>query len=219
MIAMKTMKHLFILYFILIACSVNGQITQGRVIYDITYPDFGGDSLILGLLPHKCTAYFNTSNFRMDFNSVAGIKSRILVDNENQVAHFLLNNNGSKSDFIMPIEKQADSDKQTYYNETDTAKKMIAGYSCSATKVKAQDGTFYSVWYTKEIALDNGSWNNQFKSIEGFMMEFTFQESGTTLIMKAGQVIPEVLAADTFLIPEGYNVISEDKFRQMMKGR
>ena len=71
----------------------------------------------------------------------------------------------------------------------------------------------------KDIILKNANWNNQFKSIEGFLMEFRINQSGLTMEMTAKEVSPEKVSDAIFVIPPGYKPVTKDDLRKMSQGK
>lgn len=197
------------------------QVSEGRIIYDISYPGNSFDSSMKRNLPMECVAYFNADKMRMDMSLGAGILNSVLVDNVLQEVHVLMDMSGSKTDFFMTrkdIEKE-EKGKGTYKIIKSDEVSVIAGYNCKKATAVLSEGHSYTVWYTNNIKVNNSNWNNQFRDIDGFLMEFTMNQGALTMAMKARIVYPEKVSQEIFQVPPGYQPVSGEDLKKMIQGK
>ena len=212
-------RLIFLSILLLIHGYSTAQVSEGTVIYDISYPENRYDSAVMAVLPVECQAYFNKEMVRLDMASGAGVNNRIIVNNSNEEVHVLTEIYGSKTDFFMSGRDRAkmadDQFKVTYTDE----KKSIAGYPCRKAEVKSDKGQNYSVWYTSEIAAVNSGLYNQFRGIDGFLLEFEVESGAVKMKMTAREVKAGTVEPSVFLIPEGYQRVTEQDLKRMERGK
>jgi GLPGLI family protein len=219
---MKFQLRILLASLVFLSCHFSySQISEGRIIYDISYPGNAFDSAMKNNLPVECTAYFNADKMRMDMSMGAGMAYNVIVDNVLQEVHVLMDMAGSKTDFFMTrkdIEKE-EKDKGTYKIIKSDEVNIIAGYNCKKATAELSEGHSYTVWYTNDIKVNNSNWNNQFRDIDGFLMEFTMNQGVLTMAMKARTVVPEKVSPDIFQVPSGYQAVSGEDLKKMMQGK
>ena len=197
------------------------QISEGKITYDISYPESGLDEETLAMLPTESNTVFKSDKMRIDMKMGMGMNNIILVDNAKKEVHLLMDMMGNKMDMLM-TDKDIDKEIKDEGEYTITKKegtRQIAGYPCNKALIKTKDGKEFSVWYTKEIKVKNANWNNQFKSIDGFLMEFRLNQNGLTMEMTAREVSIEKVNDDVFNIPPGYKVMSKEDLKRMTEGK
>ena len=214
---MKSAYKLFLFLLLASLCQVKAQVKEGRIIYDITYPGSTFDSETVKNLPSECLAFFNENMLRMDIALGSGMTNRILVDNQKQEVHVLTDMAGNKTDFVMRSKEK--SEKDDYKVELKSDRRTIAGYECRKAVATDSNGNSYTVWYTNQIKTNNANWNNQFKDIDGFLMEFTMTQAALTMNMSVLSLRPEKVDAEVFKVPEGYQLLTEDDLKRMGKGK
>jgi hypothetical protein len=214
---MKSAYKLFLFLFLAAALPTQAQITEGKIIYDITYPGSTFDSVTVKNLPSECAAFFNEDKLRMDIALGLGMSNTILVDNVKQEVHVLTDMAGNKTDFVIrPKEKP---EKTDYKIELKDERRIIAGYECRKAVATDKNGNSYTVWYTNQIKTHNANWNTQFREIDGFLMEFTINQTSLTMNMTVRSLHPEKVNPDIFKVPDGYQLLTEDDLKRMGRGK
>ncbi len=217
-------KHLsfYLIIVFVLACNFSySQITEGKVVYDISYPESGLDAQTLQMLPSESSTYFKNDRMRIDMKMGMGMNNRILVDNSKKDVHVLMDMMGNKMDMYMTekeIDKELNDEGEYTISKSDETKE-IAGYICNKAVINTKDGNKFNVWYTKKINIKNANWNNQFKSLDGFLMEFRMNQNGLTMEMTARNISLEKVNDEIFIVPEGYKVMSKEDLKKMSKGK
>ena len=217
----KHHSFFLIIAFVLWSNIAHSQVTEGKVIYDISYPESGLDDVTLQMLPSESSTYFKDDKMRIDMKMGMGINNSILVDNSKKDVHVLMDMMGNKMDMYMTekeIAKELDDEgKYTITKSEET--KEIAGYTCNKAVISTKEGSKFNVWYTTKIKIENANWNNQFKSLDGFLMEFRMNQNGLTMEMTARSISLEKVNDAIFAVPDGYKVMSKEDLKKMSKGR
>lgn len=210
-----------IIYLLLIGNWAFGQIKEGLVIYNITYPDSEFDKELMKMMPSESSTYFKEDKMRIDMKVGSAMNNSIIIDNSKKEVHVLMDMMGNKMDMAM-TEKDIEKDlkkegEYTISKEIET--KMIAGYQCNKALISTKDGQEFSVWYTKAILVKNANWNNQFRGLDGFLLEFRMNQNGLTLEMTAREIRTEKVSDDIFKIPSGYKSVSKNDLEKMMPSK
>ncbi|MEP7264246.1 MAG: hypothetical protein ABI772_07105 [Bacteroidota bacterium] len=211
-----------LIFFLLGKCDISFcQVTEGRIIYDITYPENTFDSVVKKSLPNECLTYFSPEKMRMDISLGAGMINSILVDNVKEEVHVLTDVSGNKTDYFSnrkDLEKQG-VNAGNYAIQTTDDERTIAGYKCHKAVATDTKGNTYTAWFTNEVHIANPNWNNQFSNVGGFLMEFSMMLGQLKMEMKARVVYPEKLAPEIFLVPEGYTLVSGSDLKKIIRGK
>lgn len=197
------------------------QVKEGKIIYDISYPESGLDNQTLAMLPTESSSFFKNDMMRIDMKMGLGMNNTILINNSKKEVHLLMDMMGQKMQMQLTekdIDKQIkDEGEYSITEQKDT--KQIAGYLCNKALVSTKDGKNFSVWYTKDIQVKDANWNNQFKKINGFMMEFRMNQNGLTMEMTAREVLTDKVNDEVFKIADGYKTMSKDDLKRMSQGK
>ena len=218
------MKQFFSFLIILFCFSqVEAQsITEGKVVYQISYPDSSIGELAVAMMPTEATMYFKNDKTRMDMKMGMGMNLIALADNKAKTTIVLMDMLGNKTAMKMNEQEiNKESKKAGEYEITKTNEtKTIAGYLCKKATVTLKDKNSFNVWYTDEIKVQNSNWNNQFKNIDGFLMEFRMDQSlGISMEMTAKTIVNEKQSDSLFVVPDGYNTMTKDELMKMYGGK
>ena len=119
-----------------------GQISEGKIIYDISYPESGLDEETLSMLPTESNTVFKNDKMRIDMKMGMGMNNIILVDNKKKVVHLLMDMMGNKMDIMMTendINKEIKNEGKYNITLQDNTK-IIAGYLCNKALITTKDG-------------------------------------------------------------------------------
>jgi len=219
-------KNLF--FSVLFLISINSyaqsdkqQITSGKIIFDISYPESQFDEKTMANLPSESVMLFKGDKVRVDVSMPMG-KTTVISDNSNGTGTMLMNMMGNKwaininRDEMLKQKDQEGKTKVVVTNET----KSIAGFKCKkaivSIMVKNEEKSF-DAWFTKELKIKN-SFSSQIEGIDGFLMEFVSSQNGMSMKMTARSLESMSVSDSEFVIPEGYQVKTMDELKNMGKG-
>lgn len=98
--------------------------------------------------------------------------------------------------------------------------KTIAGYSCKEaiiTMTSAKDTFSGLCYYTKELpAVKEQTYEHFFKDIDGFVMEFSLRQNGTTMHAIVKNVEKAALPDDLFIVPKTYEVVDAATLKEII---
>lgn len=192
------------------------KVSEGKVIYELSFPDMELDAATASMMPSEMTIYFKDYLMRTEMNMGMGMSTVSISNGKEKITTVLTDIMGNKSAVKMT---EADMEKQKsrvpkYEIINSDAAKEIAGYKCKRADIKSKDGDF-SVWFTGDIAVKNSNWDSPFKGINGFLMEFVMNQGGMNMKLSAKNVIEEKVNDSMFTVPEGYKMTTPDEFKKM----
>jgi GLPGLI family protein len=213
------------LYFLISSTSyvvAQKKITQGKAIFDITYPGADLDAQSLSMMPSESTIYFKGEWSRSESKTPLGTTVAITNSKLGETTT-LLDIMGNKfaikvSKADMDSEKKKNGIEKTETNITSETK-IIAGYTCKKAdvhyKMKDQTENTMVVWYTREIAAPNSmrSGGADFGDIDGFMMEFFSKQHDLNTKMTCRLVTESTVEDDKFTIPPEYKMTTMEDLK------
>jgi GLPGLI family protein len=94
--------------------------------------------------------------------------------------------------------------------------KMVAGYKCEKAVAKMKDGSVFTVFYTKEIILENADYNIQFKNLEGLPLEYELSQGSLKIKHVVSKINMNPVPASKFDIPKnGYREMTYEESRKL----
>jgi GLPGLI family protein len=215
-----------LLLFVLMAASiiyVNAQkIDEGKIVFEISYPDADMPDEQMAMMPTEMTTYFKGNQAKTDMKMGMGMSQVMIFDNKNKVMTMLMDMMGNKSAIKFTeedIKKQKEKDGKggdLDIKKTDETKE-IAGYKCKKAVVTNKDGS-YDIYYTDEITYKNGDWINDYKGIEGFPLQYKTTQNRLTMQLTAKSVSKEKVDAGIFAIPADYKLMTLEEMQKMYGG-
>ncbi len=220
-IAIKN-KILVLMLFVGISTMAQNKLSEGKVFFDISYPDLTGDAKRFeSSLPKDATIYFKNGKSRVEMPNPVG-KITTIADTGMADVIILMNLGGKKFTMKKSPEdiKQAQIDMQgggvpptVSIIKTDETK-VIAGYTCKKAIINLihQSKTISSnCWYTDKLPKIMSGTDTNYDAIEGFMMEYSVTQDGITKILKVRQVIEEKIGDVLFQISPLYRFVKSDE--------
>jgi GLPGLI family protein len=205
------------------AADAQTKFSEGKIVFDITYPGTDLDQNMMAMMPTDATIYVKKDMSRMEMKM--GMGSMVAIsDAKSGTTTTLMDMMGQKIAMkITPddLKKEKEKSGKPQVQITDETKD-IAGYKCRkaivTTTTDGKDKYTFNVWFTKDIEAKNSA-KNQIEGIDGFMMEFETKQQGMTIKMTAQSVTPQPVDDSMFVIPDGYKQMTMDDMKKMGGGR
>jgi len=210
-------KQFVALVFLLVTsvvCYTQKTISEGTIIYDIfIQPKNSGAKVNTGLAGAKSTVYLKGSLSRTDMTSLLGTETTI-YNSKIGNAVILKEYSGQKLMITLTKENWLASNKKfegiTYQNTTET--KVIQGYDCKRAVARLNDGSTISVYYTSALSAINKEYNQAFKSLSGFPLEYEFETEKLIIKYQFSNIDFDPLPSAKFDFPKsGYRVMTYDE--------
>lgn len=192
------------------------KISEGKIIYSITYPDMDKENIMASMMPTRMTMYFKDNKFKTEISSGMGIfKTNFICDaNELSYAHLikLLDKKYSVKLDKKGVE-ELNKEFPVFHIEPTNTKKKIAGYLCDKAIIKVPGdsaNTEFTVYSTEDINIEASNWCTQFAEIEGVLLEYQVKRFDILMRFKAMEVVAEPVSDADLEIPEEYVEIDRD---------
>lgn len=117
-------------------------------------------------------------------------------------------------------EKSISEIPEAKITETTETKKIL-NYNCKKVEMEDDKGNKSTIFVTEDLNVPNANWNTQYKSIKGFMMEYSQKataDSDAKLVFTAKEVKKGKIKDSVFDIPSDYKQMSMNEFKQMFGG-
>ena len=214
---MKRHGIVLLLFVILKSSCVFSQIKEGKVDFKVSYPNSELPKQSLSMFPDHTVVWFKNEQSRFDMKMAMGMNMSTIIDDKNMV--ILMDILGKKTAIkkqMADLAKNANSSSNKSKVTLTTEVKDIAGYHCKKATVKTEDGEL-EIWFTTEI-IGNNSWNESFKGINGFPMEFNMKTGQMEMHLIAEKVNVEKVENSIFIVPNDYVFLSDAETKAMFDG-
>ena len=99
--------------------------------------------------------------------------------------------------------------------------KVIAGYKCKKATITYNDPKLptFDVFYTEDIALEKPNWFNEFREIDGVLLEYQLKRYNIELRFTAKTVTSEPISDDQFKVPDDdYRHVTQKELEDIFSG-
>ena len=207
--------------------SAQKKLKEGKLLFDITYPESDLDQQTLAMMPSESTVFFKEDKSRSEMKMPMGTTVSI-TDGKKGETTMLMELMGNKmairvsKDDLEKQQSKLDASEKPQVKLTGETK-IIAGFTCHKASVttKDKDGKEmnFDLWYTKEISAPNSMRSgNYFQGIDGFMMEFQTKLNSLSMKMSCRSAEETTVADSLFTIPPGYKLTTMDELKNSMGG-
>tara|TARA_B100000508_G_scaffold138392_1_gene134436 strand:+ start:28253 stop:29026 length:774 start_codon:yes stop_codon:yes gene_type:complete len=197
-------------------------ISQGTIVYNVTYPYLDSNDIGLNLLPQSMELTFKDGFYRVE--SVGGMGLF--------VAGYVSNNKEKKMDYFLKVisskfvsrfnekgVKKLHKDFPSYQLKKLDSTRVIAGYECQGYRVSYYSNIVqdHNVWVTRDINIPGMNWCSPFPKVKGVMLGYQVQRSGLVIDFSADVVRNDSISMESFKIPIKYKVISNKALVRKME--
>lgn len=203
--------------------SFRNGINQGKIEYDITYPNIPEDSYLLDLMPKKMETTFKNNNFRNDIVAGMGMfkTSVICGAGQNTITHSIKILAKKYASTLTPDQVSAlNPDFQNIEITLTEEEKEIAGYHCKSARVDVLgDSTWsFTLFYTDEIRIKDANIHTPFKEIDGVLLEYDIYSYNTHMHFSANKVIQSEVQKEDVTLENGYEIVEVEKIKSEIEG-
>ncbi len=179
-------------------------------------------NLMFDFMPSKMVMKFKDDKYTTDLSAGMGMfKTNFIVDKESNTFSQLVKLINKK--YVLTLQGDAISKSLELVPklniELTNETKKILGYKCKKAiiTVDNDEKEIFTVFYTNEIAIGSPNWCNQFKEIDGVMLEYQYEKYDITMRLKAQSIKFTKIDDSEFEIDDAYESITEDKMNIEMK--
>lgn len=197
-----------------------GRISEGEIIYDVSYPYADTDGLMASFLPDKMTMKFHKDRFVTEISSAKVFKNSLYANRADSTAEQRLKLMGKKVKVSMDRKnvRQLIKDFPDMTVFKGKGVDTIAGYPCkkAIAVFDAIDQPAVEVYYTEKIGLKDPNWCNQYHKIEGVLLAYEIERFGIRMRLRAKAVKPRTVRPKEFR-SEGYKEVSMRSMEKELK--
>ncbi len=193
----------------------HGIYDEGRIVYRITYLDYGNSSMNPKLLPKKMILEFNQDSC---VNSINGFMGFFHLGN---ITHFksktcsthlkVLDENyafiGDKNELMCCFECM-----DNMKIRKDTATRTFAGLKSKKAIISFTDtDETFAVYYTDDIKLKHPNSTNPYKKINGVLTQFRLRMGPYYMLFTAEEFSPETPVRSSLRVPKNAQLVSREE--------
>ena len=219
---MKKITYLLIAVFAisLSSCSLfkNDKPFKGYIKYSIDY-EGDVDEATLAQLPTSTKEYYKDHKVRKENETAMG-GIYTISDNANMEIIMLLDIMGQK----LAVKQDSADLKEAFaeigeieVNPTGETKEIL-GYNAKKVEIEVEDNIFTAYTTTEIKSPANAHLADQFKNVEGVILEYSVTQRGITSTYTATELEKEKVADEMFTIPEDYELKTQEELSTMFGG-
>ncbi len=205
------------------AVSEGTTINEGKIVYQLSYPQFKEDNIFTSMFPSEMTFKFKDNNTKNELKtSMAVFSTQLLANNkEKKVTHLVKVANkysGLEMDSIEIMEEYGKKPDGMTITPSDSTKE-IAGFHCKHAFVTFENEPKrnFSIFYTTEIGIEEPNWCTPFHEINGVLMEATVNKFNIDMQMVATNVVKEEYPEEEFMITREYQPITVEEMADIFQ--
>lgn len=198
------------------------RISEGKIVYNIKYPEQNASSSIAGVLPSEMVIYFKDNNLKSVMKGAMNFYSiEILSPAKSDSTYTFLRVMDKKVFVASPntngvfiFEQLKGSDIQLI----DGLEKEFLGFKCKKALLTMDDKGIAPIeaYYTNMIRVKNPNKNTPFYKVPGVLVEFELLLKNIRCTITAKEISPLKLDDNTFAITPKYKRISEAEMTSIM---
>ncbi len=216
---MKNKLKVLSLVFLLLTPALFAQktLSEGTLTYDISIRNTAGKNAAVSSA--TLIVYLKGLISRTDMVSNLG-SEKIIHDAKNGTAAILKEYSGQKLMITLTKDNWLEKNSKTQgLAFTDQAeKKQILNYPCTKATAKLNDGTAITVYYTKDVVVQNKEYSPLFNNLAGVPLQYQVETGALTLTYTINKIDQAMVPQNKFELPKaGYRVITYDENKQGKK--
>lgn len=199
------------------------KISEGEIIYDLTYPQFGDDNLIASMFPSSMSFKFKDNMTRSDLKTrMAVFSTTFITDKDSRTLTHLVRIANKKSGLVLDsaeiMNDYAKKPEGMTITKTDSTKE-IAGYKCKHALVsfEGKPDKSYDLYYTEDIAIADPNWCSPYQEIPGVLMEARVKKFNIEMKIMASAVAPGEFDSSEFVIADEFEPITQEEMADIFQ--
>lgn len=224
-ITLKKILHisLVILSLYLIGCSGDSnENSEGIISYKVTYPKMDKTKFMFEFMPKKMELIFKNDKYITNLSAGMGLfKTSFIVDKNKSEFTQLVKLADKKYILTLKEEKVEESLSRlpSFIIEYTGETKQILNYACKKAIITINDGSndVFTLFYTDQINIKTPNWCNQFKEINGVLLEYEYEKYDVCMRFTAEKIAFKNINDTEFKIDKKYVAISESNLDKEMQ--
>jgi len=221
----KRLTYYLLLSLLLVNCgedaAVEKHLTEGVIVYDVSYPELDSNNLMLEMLPDEMVMYFKGDKWYSELKTGAGIvEMAVIADGENKKLHNMVRLFSDR--YVLSLNHQGalmmTNVLPPFQIKPLPRQETLAGALCKWVSIDfgAAKNESYTFAYTNEIDMDHPNWCTPYREIEGVLLDYRIENYGMNMHLVAKQIIPQDLNDNMFIVDERYQPLSRQEFDELV---
>lgn len=217
-------RYLLLSFLLLTVQFVEAQklLSEGSIQYTISLKEDSKDTVLASYFKGALSVvYLRGSQSRTDIKTALGVTTSIFNSKTNEGV-ILREFQSQKLLIRMNAANWAEKNKKfvgIVFKPTGE-KKVINGYACEKAIAQLKDSTSFSVFFTKELAAENKTYDLQFSGLLGFPVQYESVMGDFTIQFTLSGVSFDPVPIQRFAIPlKGYREISFEESLESARGK
>ncbi len=223
--ALKKVFHIVIIIISVALISCGGDSSdksQGIIAYNVTYPKMDKHNLMFDFMPKKMVLKFKDNNYATSLSAGMGMfKTDFIVNKEENEFSQMVKLINKKYILTLKDDEITESIERlpAFHIEHTGETKKILDYVCEKAiiTVDNESNDAFTVFFTDKIELEDPNWSNQFKGIDGVMLEYQYEKYGICMRFTAKNIKFTEIDDAEFEIDEKYEHITEVEMDKEMQ--
>ena len=188
--------------------------SQGIIVYKVSYPKMNKHNLMYDFMPKKMVLKFKDDKYVTNLSAGMGMfKTSIIVDKDEDQFSQMVKLINKKYILTLQGENITKSleNLPKYHIEYSGETKKILNYVCSKAIITVDNeaNDAFTVYYTDRIKIETPNWSNQFKGIDGVLLEYQYEKYGVSMKFEAKDIKFTEVDDVEFEVDEKYESITE----------
>lgn len=199
---------------------LDGNFDMGVIKFEVTYPYYDKEGFMATMMPDEMFMRIKDNKFRNEISQ--GIFKTVFIADNNkkelrQQLYFW-----SKKIAVKLSQQETNEFIDSFDNITISFTEdsdSIAGYLCKKAIATFDDPEMppIDLYYTNEIGLVDANWCNQFKEIDGVLLQYEVERYGLRMRFRATEIYHEEISETMFQIEDGYKYVSAEEMDAEME--
>ncbi len=217
---MKSFTKILSLAFLLLSITVSAQTFEGKITMKVEALELPEDMQSMAeMFKSTVTVYSKGLKSRTESKTPMG-SAIIITDATKKEAIMCMDMMGKKIAMVNKYDEddKKDADAKVSFEggnfELTSETKTIAGYKCTKAiwHMDPEDKeTVTEIWFAKDIP----NTSSEYGDLPGMPMEYSIKMQGMTMHYVVTEVTKQSVADSNFLIPEGYELKTEEEMKKM----
>ena len=209
----------FLLPFIM-SCSndsgVSGDLSEGEILYQVSYPDIDADGALVMMLPEELKITFKDHKMKTSFKRAAGIlKMEVISDAEKYEMINTIEIFGDQYGVI--IDSAADfrlGHSLGNFNAEQTEEIVeMAGKSVRKVNLFFEgDSAPKTIYVSDEFGVVDPNWATIYGAIQGMLMEYEIEHYDILMHLKAADIRLKAIEDEEFMVDEDCKFLTQLEF-------
>lgn len=190
------------------------MLSEGMIQYDVSVQTGSNQPKMADMFDGaKATLLVKGSLTRSELNSALG-KTTTIYDHKAGLGVVLKEYGAQK--LLIKMDRNNWADKNSKYEGimfTPTGEtKNIAGFACERADARLTDGTGFSVYYTRDLVVENSDYDPQFRKLPGVALEYESVVGNLRVKYSASRISFDPVPVQRFDIPKsGYREMTYEE--------